>query len=81
MEKPPEELYKERAKRIEDAAQLKVPDRVPISIEDEGIFVEYAGFTWAEVMYDVEKATAAAKKLFLDLDQDTHGIPFIMCPG
>ena len=81
MEKPPEELYNERAKRIEDAAQLKVPDRVPISIEDEGIFVKHAGSTWAEVMYDVEKATAAAKKLFLDLDQDTHGIPFIMCPG
>jgi hypothetical protein len=81
MEKPPEELYNERAKRIEDAAQLKVPDRVPISIEDEGIFVKHAGFTWAEVMYDVEKATAAAKKLFLDLDQDTHGTPFIMCPG
>lgn len=81
MEKPPEELYNERAKRIEDAAQLKLPDRVPISIEDEGIFVKHAGSTWAEVMYDVEKATAAAKKLFLDLDQDTHGIPFIMCPG
>lgn len=81
MEKPPEELYNVRAKRIEDAVQLKVPDRVPISIEDEGIFVKHAGFTWAEVMYDVEKATAAAKKLFLDLDQDTHGIPFIMCPG
>lgn len=29
MKKVPEELYREREKRIDDAIQLKVPDRVP----------------------------------------------------
>jgi hypothetical protein len=31
MEKTPEDLFKERKKRVMDAIQLKVPDRVPIS--------------------------------------------------
>jgi hypothetical protein len=79
--KTPEELYNERAKRIQDATQLRIPDRIPISIEDEGVFVSHGGFTWADVMYDVEKAKAAAKKIFLDLDQDTHALPFILCPA
>jgi len=29
MAKAPEELYQEREKRVSDAIQLKVPDRVP----------------------------------------------------
>ncbi|MFH1240941.1 MAG: uroporphyrinogen decarboxylase family protein [Pseudomonadota bacterium] len=81
MERTPGEQYNKRAKRILDATQLKIPDRVPISIEDEGIFVRHAGFTWADVMYDAGKARTAAKKLFLDLDQDTHAVPFVLCPG
>ena len=80
MEKPAVELYNERAKRIEDATQLRIPDRIPISIEDEGIFINHAGLTWTDVLYDAEKGTAAAKRFFLDLDQDTHGLPFIR-PG
>ena len=30
MEKTPKELYQERLTRVEDAIQVKVPDRVPI---------------------------------------------------
>lgn len=75
------ELYNQRSKRIRDATALKVPDRIPISIEDEGVFVKHGGFTWAEVMYDVQKAITGAKKLWLGLDQDTHSVPFIICPG
>lgn len=75
------ELYNERSKRLTDATQLKVPDRIPISIEDEGVFVEHGGFSWAEVMYDIKKGIAGAKKLWLDLEQDTHSKPFITCPG
>jgi len=80
-DKTPLERYNERSKRIWDAVQLKVPDRIPISIEDEGVFVKHGGTNWAEVMYDFQKATDGTKKLWLDLDQDTHANPFVMCPG
>lgn len=73
--------YVERSKRLIDVARLKVPDRIPISIEDEGVFVRHGGSNWADVMYDFEKATRGAKKFFLDLDQDTHSIPHVGCPG
>lgn len=80
-EKTPVESYNERSKRIGEAVQLKVPDRIPISIEDEGVFVRYGGSTWAEVMYDFQKAAEGTRKLCVDLDQDTHANPFVMCPG
>lgn len=73
--------YSQRSQRICDAIQLKTPDRVPISIEDEGVFVRHGGFTWSEVLYDIRKACAAAKKLCLDLKADTHVRPFVMCPA
>ena len=34
MGKTPEELYKERRKRVQDTIQLRVPDRVPIKQHD-----------------------------------------------
>ena len=80
-EKTPVELYNERSQRILEAVQLKVADRIPISIEDEGVFVKHGGSTWAEVMYDFKKAAEGTKKLCVDLDQDTHANPFVMCPG
>lgn len=80
-DKTPVESYNERSKRIGEAVRLKVPDRIPISIEDEGVFVKHGGATWAEVMYDFQKATEGTRKLCLDLDQDTHANPFVMCPG
>ena len=30
VSKTPEELYQERAKRVDDAVNLRIPDRVPI---------------------------------------------------
>ncbi|MBW2334476.1 MAG: hypothetical protein JRF06_05165 [Deltaproteobacteria bacterium] len=74
-------VYSERVKRIQDAAQLKKPDRVPISIEDQGVFIRHGELTWAEAMYDVEKAKTAARKFYLDLEQDTHSMPMILTPG
>jgi len=75
------DAYNERVRRIQDAVQLKKPDRVPISVEDQGVFIGHAGLTWAEAMYDVEKAKAAAKAFYLDLQQDTHSPPMIITPG
>jgi hypothetical protein len=77
----PEQQYNERSKRLAIAVALQVPDRIPISIEDEGVFVKYGGHNWADVMYDIQKAMDGVRKLCVDLDQDTHALPFVMCPG
>ena len=51
MNKTAEQLYQERAKRIEDAIQLKVPDRVP-TVLNVGYFpAKYAGVTCADAFY------------------------------
>ena len=66
-----EEAYKARAKRIADAVQLKVPDRVPVELIF-GIFPAlYAGFTAEEVLFDREKNFQSYKKTVTDLQADT----------
>src|SRR4030042_1107051 len=52
--KTSEELYKEREKRIFDAIQLKVPDRVPISAFGSFFSAQYYGYTCREVMTEAE---------------------------
>jgi len=70
MEKAPEELYREREKRVSDAIQLKVPDRVPIA-PFAGFFpAKYAGITCEEAMYDYDKVYMAWKKTCLDFQWD-----------
>jgi hypothetical protein len=81
IQESPEQQYNERSKRLAIAAALQVPDRIPISLEDEGVFVKYGGHNWADVMYDIQKAMEGVRKLCMDLDQDTHVLPSVMCPG
>jgi len=64
MAKTPEELYTERVKRVEDAIQLKVPDRIPL-VPHPGFFpLKYAGITVQEAMYDYNKTYIAWEKRF-----------------
>lgn len=65
-----EEAYKKRTRRIADAIQLKVPDRVPIAPHLTFFGANYAGVTAEEVMYDHDKAYAAYKKTALDFQWD-----------
>jgi uroporphyrinogen-III decarboxylase len=55
-------LYEERLKRINDAVNLKEPDRVPIAPMYMTFPFLYAGYTMAEVNYDVPKAKDALRK-------------------
>lgn len=81
MEKAPEELYREREKRVSDAIQLKVPDRVPI-VPFVGFFpAYYAGITPQEAMYDYDKAYMAWKKIALDFQWDMIMPPSYPCTG
>jgi uroporphyrinogen-III decarboxylase len=77
MEKTPEELFKERERRIDDAIQLKVPDRVPISAFGSFFSAKYYGFTCKEVMYDRDKAEQATLRFLHEFQPDTGENPFM----
>src|SRR5271157_2234867 len=78
MEKTAQELYQERLKRVEDAIQLKVPDRVPFMPHINFFAAKYAGLDGDEAFYNPEKWTEANKKIYLDLEPDlcyVHAFP------
>jgi len=81
MEKTPEELGKEREKRVEDAIRLRVPDRVPFVPLFEFFPAYYAGITAEEAMYDYDKACAANKKTIIDFEPDLYVGPAIFRSG
>jgi len=67
-----EKAYKERATRMKDAMQLKVPDRVPV-IPSIGFFpAYYAGITIQEAMYDYDKLCQAWRKYTFDFMPDAY---------
>ena len=70
--KTPEELYSERAKRVQDAIELKVPDRVPFIPTFSFFPTKYVGITCEEAMYNTDKLTLAYKKAVLDFEPDMY---------
>jgi uroporphyrinogen-III decarboxylase len=73
MTKTPEELYREREKRVKDAIGIKTPDRVPFTPFCTFFPATYSGISFQEVMYDLDKAEKAIEKFTLDFQPD-------MCP-
>jgi len=79
--KSPAELYKERLKRMEDAVQLKVPDRVPIW-PLFGLFpVKYTGIALKDIYYDWGIWFKAFKKTILDFEPDMYRGHAYFTPG
>lgn len=70
MAKSPEELFKERVKRVLDAVELKRPDRVPFAPFVSFFPVTYAGISFTEAMHDYDKLATAVKKYVLDFQPD-----------
>ena len=71
-----EKAYRERATRIKDAIQVKIPDRVPV-IPSVGFFpAHYAGRTSQQAMYDIDKACQAYEKYTFDFAPDAHRAPY-----
>jgi len=69
-DRSPEELRWEREKRVSDAIQLKVPDRVPI-VTTFGYFpAKYADATCKDAWYDYDRWLAAYKKTVRDFEPD-----------
>ncbi|MBI2849693.1 MAG: hypothetical protein HYX80_01460 [Chloroflexi bacterium] len=71
--KTPEQLYAEREKRLYDAVQMKVPDRVPVIFGGTFFACKYAGLPYAAAYYDAVAWKRAYKKMMLDLEPDAYG--------
>jgi uroporphyrinogen-III decarboxylase len=72
MELSPEELYHDRLRRIEDAVQLKVPDRVPILTSLATFQLHYVGMTCEEAYFNPEKWCDATKHTVLAFQPDMY---------
>lgn len=70
MDKNNEQLYRERLKRMEDAVQLKVPDRVPIICDFGLLPARYSGLSTMDAYYELEKWAKANKDTILEFQPD-----------
>ncbi len=70
-----ERFYKERARRIADVVQLKIPDRVPVVPSFGSFPVFYHGYTGEEGMFDPIKTCQAFKNALLDFMPDVCVAP------
>lgn len=75
MNKTPEDLYRERVKRIADAIQLKVPDRVPFFPLTHFLAARYTGLAAEDAFYQTDRWFAANKAMILDLEPDLYFPP------
>jgi hypothetical protein len=77
MDKTSGDLYQKRLQRIEDAIQLKKPDRVPILLELGYLVAGYSGITYRDTFYDHAKYAKAYQKTVTDLEPDAfHCLSF-----
>jgi hypothetical protein len=76
MSNTPRQLFQERENRVNDAIQLKVPDRVPVMCLSGFFPATYAGITCEEAMYDAHKVSAAWTKFVEDFEPDMIDNPF-----
>jgi hypothetical protein len=84
VEETGKQHFDERQRRIQDAIQLKVPDRVPVWLQDAGYFpAKYVGITCEEALFESHKLYAAYKKTLIDFDLDMYFGPgqSIRTPG
>ncbi|MCR4420546.1 MAG: uroporphyrinogen decarboxylase family protein [Clostridia bacterium] len=73
--------YRQRARRLLDAVQLREPDRVPVCPLVGFFPVYYAGLTVQEAMYDTANACHAWEKYVLDFRPDAFQGPGLVWPG
>jgi hypothetical protein len=78
MSETPEELYKKRTKRIQDAIELKQPDRVPFAPYATFFPAVYAGLSFEEAMHDYDKLAAAIRKFMIDFQPDVLSDTFLL---
>ena len=68
------QLHNERLQRIEDAVALKEPDRVPFIYSSIFWSAKYAGITFREAMYDIDKYVDATRQVLELLQPDAFSV-------
>ena len=82
MSKTPDELLAERTKRIKDAYELRVPDRVPIDLNFGYMLARLGGITYEELERDHDKAQELLEKYALYFEPDiARGATFSPLPS
>jgi hypothetical protein len=76
--KSADQLFRERAQRVEDASHLTVPDRVPINCSFSYFPAKYAGLSCEDAFYNLERWIPACKKTILDFAPDSYGVQMNM---
>ena len=69
--KTTEQLLQEREKRMTDAIELRIPDRVPVTIQTGVFSAKYAGIPLSAMYYDHAAYREACLKTVLDFEPDT----------
>lgn len=69
--KSPEQLCAERAKRLDDALNMRQPDRIPVSMGAGYFLSEYGGVTHQVQQDDAAKAQELLEKAALDFQPDS----------
>ncbi len=69
--KSPEQLLAERGKRLQDALELKQPDRIPISMPASYLLAEYGGITHREQQDNWAKSQELLEKFACEFQPDT----------
>ncbi|MFC2010379.1 uroporphyrinogen decarboxylase family protein [Chloroflexota bacterium] len=69
--KTTEELREEREKRVNDAIELRVPDRVPVTMQTGVFAARYADIPLSAMYYDHGAYREACLKTVLDFEPDT----------
>ena len=80
-DKPVDQLYDERIKRVKDAIALKTPDRVPIVSPIQKFVFYHSNVTMKDVMYNYDIAKRACKKFLYDFEPDMDFGPWFALPG
>jgi hypothetical protein len=82
MAKTAEELLSERTKRVRDAYELRVPDRVPIYLNFGYMLARLGGVTYQELERDPDKAQALLEEYALYFEPDmVAGVGFSPLPS
>ena len=79
--KSTEELCAEREKRVTDAMTLRVPDRVPVTIQTGVFSARYAGLPLSSMYYDHASYREACLKTVLDFEPDTGASMVLVTSG
>src|SRR3989338_3780004 len=76
-----QQLLDEREKRVNDAVELRIPDRVPVTIQTGVFSAKYAGIPLSAMYYDPAAYPEACLKTIIDFEPDTGASMVLVISG